>query len=141
MEIKTNERKLIYYPIEKDEIIERNLDDFIVFMMSDKFKYRNDICAFFGIVNTTYFYDDGPGSDYPHINSHVAEKDNLLKELIEDELVIPRSSKTFYLHPDLFDSDDDEPEHCQMDCTFCQNYYAGLCSDCDGSNMYYEGAD
>lgn len=103
MEIKTKERKLIYYPIEKDEIVERNLDDFILFMMSDKFRYRNDICSFFGITNTTYFYDDGPGSDYPHIDSHCAEKDNLLKELVEDELIIPKSSKTFYLHPDLVD--------------------------------------
>ncbi len=103
MEIKTKERKLIYYPIEKDEIIERNLDDFIMFMMSEKFRYRNDICSFFGITNTTYFYDDEPDSDYPHINSHCAEKDNLLKELVEDEIIIPKSSTTFYLHPDLVD--------------------------------------
>lgn len=43
-----------------------------------------------------------------------------------------------------FDSDDDdydEPKHCLMNCMTCQNYYAGLCSECDGSNMYYEGAD
>lgn len=105
MEIKTKERKLIYYPIESDETIERNLDSFIMFMMSGKFRYRNDICAFFGITNTIYSYDDGPGSDYPHIDSHVAEKDNLLKELIENELIIPKSSRTFYLHPDLIDDD------------------------------------
>ena len=105
MEIKTNERKLIYYPIESDEIIERNLDDFIIFMLSKDFQFRNDICAFFGIANTTYFYDDGPGSDYPHTNSHRAEKDNLLKELVEDELIIQKSSKTYRLHPDLVSDD------------------------------------
>jgi len=104
MEIKTKERKLIYYPIEKDEIIERNLDDFILFMMSGKFRFRNDICSFFGISNTTYFPPENEsGSDYPHINSHCAEKNNLLKELVEDELIIPKSSKTYYLHPDLVD--------------------------------------
>lgn len=106
MEVKTKERKLIYYPIEKDEIIERDLDDFIIFMMSDKFQYRNDICAFFGITNTTYFPPENEsGSDYPHINSHCAEKNNLLKELIDNELIIAKSSKTFCLHPDLIDDD------------------------------------
>ena len=105
MEIKTKERKLIYYPIEKDEIVERDLDEFILFMMSEKFKFRNDICSFFGIVNTTYFYDEGPGSDYPHIDSHCAEKDNLLRELVEDEIIIPKSSKTFVLDPDFIDDD------------------------------------
>ena len=102
MEIKTKERKLIYYPIESNEIVERNLDDFIIFMLSKDFQFRNDICAFFGIVNTTYFDED---SDYPHIDSHHSEKDNLLKELVEDELIIPKSSKTYRLHPDLVSDD------------------------------------
>ncbi len=35
--------------------------------------------------------------------------------------------------------DYNSPKHCQMDCYDCQNFYAGLCDECNGTNMFYEG--
>lgn len=115
MEVKAKERKLIYYPIESENIIERNLDDFILFMNTQGhyerktgkvWHFQNDICSFFAICNTTYMPDEGEsGSDYPHIDSHSKEKQNLIKELVDAELITQKSSKTFYINEDLIDED------------------------------------
>lgn len=112
MEIKTKERKLIYYPIEKDEVVERNLDEFIVFMSTGRFEtstgkrwhYQNEICSFFGIENTLYF-DEDKDADFPNVNSHTVEKANLLQELIDAELIVPKSSTSFYADDSIVDED------------------------------------
>lgn len=113
MEIDSKERKMVYYPLESDEIIERDLDKFIAFMVGTGrfdgkrcWHYQNEICSFFGIHNTTYIpSEDKSGSDYPHVDSHCAEKANLINELIELELIEPKSSTTYYLSDGLYDED------------------------------------
>lgn len=115
MEIKSNERKLIYYPIENDEIIEIDLDKFLTFLyLTSKYdsesgrrwQYQNDICSFFGICNTTYMpSEDESGSDYPHVDSHCGEKINLINELIDIDFIERKSSKTFYINEDIIDID------------------------------------
>lgn len=113
MEINSKERKIIYYPIESDKVIERDLDSFITFMnVNGHFDgkrcwlYQNEICSFFDICNTTYMpSEDESGSDYPHIDSHRAEKANLINELVELELIEPKSSTTYYLSDSLYNED------------------------------------
>ena len=115
MEIHSKERKMVYYPLESDEVIERDLDDFITFMnVNGHFDgeriwlYQNEICCFFDICNTTYMLSEGVGSDYPHIDTHHSEKINLINELEELEFIEKKSSTTYYLNNDLFDEDIEE---------------------------------
>lgn len=58
-----------------------------------------------------------------------------LEEDFKDSGMTPEE----YLKSTFEEESDDAPEHCQMDCYDCQNFYAGLCDECDGTNMFYEG--
>lgn len=103
IEVDVNTRKIEYWTVEDyygGEIITKNLDRFISFLQSFKKGWvgQNDLCAFFGIKSTEYFKED---KDFPNIDSHCAEKNNLIKDLIDFGFIDNKSSRTFSINKQI----------------------------------------
>lgn len=103
MRINEEKDSIIYDMIEEDRKKVRKLSNFQDFLknchLEKGYLTQGEITDFFDIKNTHFISESG----YPSVESHHEEKMNLVNQLLDENILTKKSSRTFFVHPEYIE--------------------------------------